>query len=287
MRVADPGLVLRLLLVVLLPAVRERHDRALVVRARALAHERPVPIALEVRDGHDWRVDRQLLVVHPEAVPVRVGVREQARLQHGVRGGLDAGHGVRGRERGLLDLREVVLRVLVEHELPERTQRELRVRPDLGQVEHVVAELLGLRRGHGLHIGGPRRELLCLDRLEEALGAVVGVITAEPDGGIVIEGLQTRSPRQRSISDKSDIRCKDTTHLESTISPEVDLDVHPLAVLADELVRVPRVTVLVVEAVGGAAVREQDQNLMGRLGVLPKVILWDAYQPLSAMDVRH
>ena len=76
-----------------------------------------------------------------------VGVREQTGLEDGIRRGLDAGHEVRGRERGLLDLGEVVLHVLVEDELADRAERELVVRPDLGQVQDVVAELLGLWAG--------------------------------------------------------------------------------------------------------------------------------------------
>lgn len=50
----------------------------------------------------------------------------------------------------LLDLGEVVLHVLVEDELANGAKRELAMRPDFGQVEHVVAELLGLSGRHGL-----------------------------------------------------------------------------------------------------------------------------------------
>ena len=74
--------------------VRERRDARLVVGARALVVDRHRSIALEVRDGDDGRVHGELAVVDAEAMPVRVGVREQARLEDRVRGGLDAGHGV-------------------------------------------------------------------------------------------------------------------------------------------------------------------------------------------------
>ena len=60
--------------------VRKREDRALIIRARALRNVRRRAVALEVRDGHGWRIDRQLLVVHTEAMAVRVRVREQATL---------------------------------------------------------------------------------------------------------------------------------------------------------------------------------------------------------------
>ena len=92
---------------------------------------------------------------------VRVG--EQAGLEDRVGGGLDTGDDMRRRERGLLDLGEVVLHVLVEDELADGAERELRVRPDLGEIEDVVAELLGLLGGHGLlHAGSqfPRYETI-------------------------------------------------------------------------------------------------------------------------------
>ena len=82
-------------------AVRERRETALVVRCRALRDERHRACALEVVHGHDWRVHGQLLVVRAETVAVRVRVREQARLQDGIRRGLDKRHEMRGREGSL------------------------------------------------------------------------------------------------------------------------------------------------------------------------------------------
>ncbi len=117
-----------------------------------------VSIALEVGNRDLRRVDGQLLVVHAETVPVGVGVREETGLQHRVGGRLDTGHQMRGRERGLLDLREVVLGVGVEDELADGSERKLRVRPDLGKVEYAVAEFLGLLRRHRLDVDGPARE---------------------------------------------------------------------------------------------------------------------------------
>ena len=83
-------------------------------------------------------------------VPVSVRVGEETGLKDGVGRGLDTGHKVGWRERGLLDLSEVVVGVLVESDLADGAKRELRVRPDLGQVQDVVPELLGLLGGHGL-----------------------------------------------------------------------------------------------------------------------------------------
>ena len=49
-----------------------------------------------------------------------VGVGEQAGLEDAVRRGLNARPEVQGLEHGLFDLGEVVLRVLVEHDLVHR-----------------------------------------------------------------------------------------------------------------------------------------------------------------------
>jgi hypothetical protein len=59
-------------------------------------------------------VDRQALVVDPEAVTVRVGVGEDPELQHLVGAVTDAGDDIGGRERRLLDLGKVVLRVAIQ-----------------------------------------------------------------------------------------------------------------------------------------------------------------------------
>ena len=76
--------------------VLERQDAALVVRARALVVERHESVALEVRNGCDRRIDRQLAVVRAQTMAVGVGVGEQTGLEDGVRRGLDTGDKVRG-----------------------------------------------------------------------------------------------------------------------------------------------------------------------------------------------
>lgn len=61
-------------------------------------------------------VDGDLLVVDAETVAVGIWVGEEAGLQDGVGGGLDAGDHVAGGEGDLFDFGKVVLRVLVESE---------------------------------------------------------------------------------------------------------------------------------------------------------------------------
>ena len=59
-------------------------------------------------------------------------------------------HQVSGTEGDLLDLSKVVPRVPVESDLADRDQRELPVRPNLGQVERVERTCPRLIVGHHL-----------------------------------------------------------------------------------------------------------------------------------------
>lgn len=114
-----------------------------------------VAITVPGAERAERAVDGDLLVVAAQTVALGVGVGEEAGLQDWVGRGLHARNHVRGREGGLLNLGEVVLGVLVESELAEAAQRDLTLRPDLGQVKDAPAELLGLLRAQNLDIAGP------------------------------------------------------------------------------------------------------------------------------------
>ena len=74
--------------------------------------------------GRDARgVDRDAGVVDAEAIALGVAVGEEPSLEHLVRGEADAGHDVGRVEGRLLDLGEVVLRVLVELEDADLDER--------------------------------------------------------------------------------------------------------------------------------------------------------------------
>lgn len=182
--------MLKVLLLIRFLLVRQRRNRTLIIRSRSLTHKRHRPIPLEIRHRHHRRIHRQLLIIRPKTMSMRIGVREQPRLQDRIGGGFDTGDEMRGRERGLFDLREVVLRVLVQDDLPHRTEGELGVWPDFGEVEDIVAELFGLLGSHGLDVDRPGGVFLGLDGFEEFLGAVVRVGAAEGAGGVVVEGLE-------------------------------------------------------------------------------------------------
>ena len=62
---------------------------------------------------------------------MRVGVRQEARLQHLVRAGRNAPHNVGGRKGGLLDFGVIIFRVAVELADAHLNQWIVLVRPDL------------------------------------------------------------------------------------------------------------------------------------------------------------
>ena len=97
----------------------------------------------------------------------------------------------------MFDLSKVVLGILIQDELADRLHREFRVRPDLGQIENTVTEVLGLLRRHRLlmrkmstpsldegtrlrkayNVYSPRRIFALLDGLKQSLNAVVRVFS--------------------------------------------------------------------------------------------------------------
>mmetsp|Transcript_2170 Transcript_2170/g.5160 ORF Transcript_2170/g.5160 Transcript_2170/m.5160 type:complete len:491 (+) Transcript_2170:2452-3924(+) len=192
--------------------------------------------------GGEGAVHGDGLVVRAEAVPVRVGVAEQARLQHLVGRGLDAGHQVRGREGQLLHLGEVVCGVAVQPAAAHLDQRELRVRPDLGHVEGVEGAGLGLVVGHGLDVQGPAGELSRADGVEQVADGVVRVAGGDAVG---LGGGQV---------------------LHALVCLEVPLHVVRHAGVVHHLECVAAIPVHLPEPIGGASVGEEEGHLVRGLG---------------------
>lgn len=226
-------------------------DGAEVSGAAALVVEGHVAVALEVATAVRGAagVGGELLVVGADAVTVGVGVGEEAGLEDGVGRGLDARRHVGGVESDLLDLGEVVLDVFIEEELSNLAQRELLLRPDVGQVEDVdlllLPELLGLLRGHGLEADVPAGVVTSLNRIEQILLGVVRAVV----GRVLL--------------------CDKRVAL---LALHVHLCVDPVAVLVDELESVAGVTVHLAPAVGDTAVTHKDHDLVDGLGVLRQVV---------------
>lgn len=114
-------------------------------------------VALVRVEGPEGLIDRDLLVVHPEAMAVGVRVGEEAGLQHGVRRGLHPRDHVRRGKGELLNLGEVVFDVAVEGEFAKGPERNFALGPNFGQVEDIPVKLLGFVGAQHLHITGPRR----------------------------------------------------------------------------------------------------------------------------------
>ena len=88
---------------------------------------------------------------------------------------VDAGHDVRGAEGDLLGLGEEVVRVAVQHHAADRRHRHQFLGDQLGRVEHVEAEGLGLRLGEDLQAQFPLRVLAGLDGFPQVAAVEVGV----------------------------------------------------------------------------------------------------------------
>ena len=171
-----------------------------------------------------------------------VSIGEQATLEHLVRRGAYARHEVSRVEGCLLDVREVVVRIPIEHELADLDKWVVGVRPHLREVERVDAEATSLGGGHHLNLERPRGVVTALDCFEQI--AVVGL------------GVRTRE-RRRFLGRE----CRD-----ALISLEVVLDVELLilGIGPGEGVRAEAVHLPVVGR--NATVTEQPREHVRRLG---------------------
>ena len=81
-------------------------DTTLVVRETSLRNIGSRSIALEVDDGNNRSIDRQLLVVGTEAVTMSIRVREKTRLKDGVGRRLYVWNKMRRREGNLFVMKD-------------------------------------------------------------------------------------------------------------------------------------------------------------------------------------
>ena len=81
--------------------IREGLDSALIVGTRALRHKCRRTVTLEVGNGANWRVNRQLLVVDTKTMAVGVRIRKETGLQDGINRILEVGNNVGRRKCGL------------------------------------------------------------------------------------------------------------------------------------------------------------------------------------------
>ncbi len=124
-------------------------------------------IAMVAVDRATRSVDRNLMVIHPQPVALRIPVGEKTALQHTVWREADARNDIRRRECRLLDILEVVVGIAVELVIADLDQRVVGMRPDLGEVERMVRHLGGVGLRHYLHIHRPTWIFATLDGLEQ------------------------------------------------------------------------------------------------------------------------
>ena len=97
------------------------------------------------------RIDRDLMKVGAaESRDLCIGVGMDTTGEQGIIGEVDARYDVRRTERDLLGFREEVIRVAVENHAPDGRKWHQFLRYQLGRVEHIKAEALGLFLGEYL-----------------------------------------------------------------------------------------------------------------------------------------
>ncbi|MNY18587.1 hypothetical protein D3C86_1519760 [compost metagenome] len=177
-------------------------------------------------------------MVDAEAIALGVTVGEESPLQHAIRREADTGHHVGRGEGRLLHVGEVVVRVLVKLQHADRDQRIVAVRPHLGEVERVDFVGLGLGLRHHLHIDLPAREVALLDGVEQV--GLAGLPVLPDDIGrlfICVEAV-------------------------ALLCLEVELDPEALIGRVDKAEGMAAVAVHLPQALGDAAIAEQDGDLM-------------------------
>ena len=148
-------------------------------------------------------------------------------------------------ECDLFDLGEVVLNIFVKDEFADLAERELLLRPNVGQVKDVdlllLPKVLSLLRGHHLNRQGPRRIFSSFNRLVQVLLTVVGRLGRSL---VIGKGLVT------------------------LVRLHMNLGVHPIAILVDELESMPTVAIHVTESVRDTSIAHEDHDLVNRFRVV-------------------
>ncbi|KAG1395850.1 hypothetical protein G6F59_013919 [Rhizopus arrhizus] len=228
--------VLRLLLP-LAVAVRLVVRQAAVVAVHAHRTIAVVAVHRAARSVH-----RDLVVIDAQAVTLRIGIGEQARLQHLVRRRADARHQVARCERRLLHVLVPVDRVAVQFELADLDQRVVALRPHLGQVERVHAVGFRIQFRHDRDEQLPLREVALVDGGEQVAAVAFAVM---PD---------------------QDLRLCVGQRFDALLADEVELHPEALAVGGGEAVGVRAEAVHVAEAARDAAVAHHHGHLQQGFG---------------------
>ena len=134
------------------------------------------PSRCRLWNGHlGWLIGIWWKFGRAQALELGVLVGEQPALQQRVVGEVDARHDVAGAVGDLLGLGEEVVRVAVQHHAPDHPQRNELLGDELGRVEHVEVEAVGLLLGEGLQAELPLGEVAAVDGLPQVAAVEVGI----------------------------------------------------------------------------------------------------------------
>mmetsp|Transcript_30103 Transcript_30103/g.39640 ORF Transcript_30103/g.39640 Transcript_30103/m.39640 type:complete len:302 (+) Transcript_30103:593-1498(+) len=187
----------------------------------------------------EWLVDRDLLVVCPQAVAMGVCIGEQTPLEHFIWRRLNSRYHMGRCKCNLLHLCKVVFRVSVQHHAPNLNQREILVRPDLCKIKWVEVDSTCFFVCHDLQVNGPRRIVCGLNSIEEITDCIVRVFRSNPSCFI----------------------CWKIAN--SLVSLEMVFDVVGLALLIHIFEGVGSIPIHMSVSIWSASVREQERDLMG------------------------
>jgi hypothetical protein len=171
-----------------------------------------------------------------------VRVREESALEHFVIGGLNAWDEVSRSEGTLLGLKEIVHGVLVQGDLSDWDQRVVTMRDNLGDIKDIVLVLLAILLRNELDIPSPRGEIALSNVFIKILESII------------------------LVSARELTRLLGSEVLDSLVGLEVVLNVVDLTLVIDPFVGVRTISVHVSESIRGASVREENGNLVERLG---------------------
>lgn len=124
-------------------------------------------------------------------MPVGVGVGKETSLEHLVHGGLHAWDEMSRREGGLLNILVIVGGVAVKDQFPDRHERIVGVRPNLGDVENIpfVFEAFFLR--HDLNEEVPLGCLLTVQVVEEVPLGIIRIFSSQLSSPLRIQVLHS------------------------------------------------------------------------------------------------
>ena len=134
-----------------------------------------LPITLIGGDMLFRRIDRDLQIVGPDAIALRIRVGEGAALQQLVVGKVQSVDEHAGPEGSLLYFGKIVFRIFVEHQFANRQEGELVGWPELRRIDRVEVELGVFIVAHDLHTELPFRIISAFDRIVQILGRVAVV----------------------------------------------------------------------------------------------------------------